>query len=229
MINRRTHCFFGTATLLSAFHSFFSPSVPPKVAHVNVTSRTTSSLTLSWDGQLDRGWTYSWKINGTPHPSTPRYSSVNFTIKNLDPGTKYLFSVTREFGGLSSEPFEDFTVTSVSYTVKRKHLLAPIQKHSCLFQFSKAFHGMIPVVFLPTAINCASGIWDVTSSSIQGEVKGLFTRAKATNGSQEFETDNRNNLSFTGLYPGATYQIVLIYQEGSRDWEQCRQSVTICK
>lgn len=100
--------FLGITTLFHAFCLFFSPSVPPKVAHVTVTNRTVSSLTLTWDKQVDKGWTYILEINGT------HYSFDNTTIKNLQPGTKYWFSVTTEFGGLRSMPYENYALTSVS-------------------------------------------------------------------------------------------------------------------
>lgn len=100
--------FLGITTLFTAFCLFFSPSVPPMVARVTVTNRTVSSLTLYWDRQMDKGWTYILEINGTHH------SSDNTTINNLEPGTKYWFSVTTEFSGLRSMPYENYTVTSVS-------------------------------------------------------------------------------------------------------------------
>lgn len=96
---------------------FFSPSVPPMVAQVTVTSRTVSSLTLSWDKQEDKNWTYILDINGASHPVTAGYSFDNFIINHLEPGTRYLFSVTTEFSGLRSSPYEGNTVTSVSTTI----------------------------------------------------------------------------------------------------------------
>lgn len=103
--------------VFSAFCLFFSPSVPPMVAKVTVTSRTVNSLTLSWDRQVDKNWTYILDINGTSHLVTARYSSDNFPINNLESGTKYLFRVTTEFSGLRSTPYEGNTVTSVSTTI----------------------------------------------------------------------------------------------------------------
>lgn len=87
------------------------------VAKVTVTSRTASSFTLSWDRQVDRSWTYILDINGASYSVTGGYPSDNFTINDLEPGTKYLFSVTTEFSGLTSTPYEGNTVTSASTTI----------------------------------------------------------------------------------------------------------------
>lgn len=80
---------------------------------------------------------------------------------------------------------------------------------------------------LPTAIDCAKGTWNVTTSSINGEVKGLFTSAEANNNS--LQVMKQNHLSFNGLFPGATYEIVLLFENGSERLEQCRHFVTICE
>lgn len=81
--------------------------------------------------------------------------------------------------------------------------------------------------FFLTAIDCASSTWNVTTSSIDGEVKGLFTSAEAKNDSLSLL--KQNNLTFTGLFPGATYEIVLLFENGSEHLEQCRHFVTICE
>lgn len=87
------------------------------VAKVTVTNRTVSSLTLSWDRQVDKNWTYILYINGISHSVTGEYSSDNFTINYLQPGKEYLFTVTTEFSGLRSAPYEGNTFTSVSTTI----------------------------------------------------------------------------------------------------------------
>lgn len=87
---------------------------------------------------------------------------------------------------------------------------------------------MLPLsVFFLTAIDCANGTWNVTTSSIDGEVKGLFTSAEVTNDSLSLL--KQSNLSFTGLFPGATYKIVLLLENGSEHLEQCQHFVTICE
>lgn len=85
----------------------------------------------------------------------------------------------------------------------------------------------LPCSLLVTEINCTDGTWNVTDSSIHGEVEGIFTFATASNVSQDSLTGRQNNLTFTDLYPGATYEVVLFYE--SQDVEQCRHQLTICE
>ncbi|KAM3591984.1 uncharacterized protein V6R79_010785 [Siganus canaliculatus] len=77
-----------------------------------------------------------------------------------------------------------------------------------------------------TAVDCTNVSWHVTNSTIQGMVYGLFTNATITNGSQTVIISGRNNVSFTGLYPGATYEISFEY-EHSTCTPQCSVSQTI--
>lgn len=76
-----------------------------------------------------------------------------------------------------------------------------------------------------SAIDCASVAWHVSNSSIQGMVEGLFSNATASNGSQTHVSLGGNNVSFTGLYPGATYEVSLVYET----YQQCRHKLTVCK
>ncbi|XP_069374139.1 receptor-type tyrosine-protein phosphatase H-like isoform X4 [Paralichthys olivaceus] len=78
--------------------------------------------------------------------------------------------------------------------------------------------------FTVTAIDCASVAWHVTNSSIQGMVQGLFSNA-TVNGTHVSPADG--NVSFTGLYPGATYEVSLVYEKNSTRFEQCRHSLTV--
>lgn len=80
------------------------------VTLVTVTSRTVTSLTLSWNTEEGKNWTYTLDINGGKLPVPCR----NYTIESLQPGTAYTFSVTTVFHGLNSVAYEDFTVTSES-------------------------------------------------------------------------------------------------------------------
>ena len=80
-----------------------------------------------------------------------------------------------------------------------------------------------------SAINCSSVTWHVTSSSIQGTVEGLFSKATATNGSKEILANPEGgNVSFTGLYPGANYSVSLVYERNSI-FPQCDHVLTIRK
>ncbi|XP_056286341.1 receptor-type tyrosine-protein phosphatase H-like isoform X2 [Pseudoliparis swirei] len=81
--------------------------------------------------------------------------------------------------------------------------------------------------FTVTAIDCTKGTWRVTNSSIQGTIEGLFSNAFATYKSQTHVSPGRGDVSFVGLYPGATYEVSLVYETRSRHFPQCRHSLTI--
>lgn len=78
-----------------------------------------------------------------------------------------------------------------------------------------------------SAIDCASADWKVTNSSIKAKIEGLFSTGSAYNGSNVHVSDGRENVSFTGLYPGATYNISLFYEKSSRVFLQCEHKLTI--
>ena len=80
-----------------------------------------------------------------------------------------------------------------------------------------------------SGIDCASVRWHVNTSSIQGIVEGLFTNATAKYKSQEHVSPAGPNVSFTGLYPGATYELYLWYENNSKHLNQCEHSQTISK
>eukprot|EP00066_Takifugu_rubripes_P012307 XP_011601573.1 PREDICTED: receptor-type tyrosine-protein phosphatase H isoform X1 [Takifugu rubripes] len=81
--------------------------------------------------------------------------------------------------------------------------------------------------FTVTAIDCSVVNWHVTDSSIQGEVGGLFSNATAANKSETHVSPGGSNVSFTGLYPGATYRITLMYEKNSYFFHQCTHNLTI--
>ncbi|XP_039472537.1 receptor-type tyrosine-protein phosphatase H-like [Oreochromis aureus] len=81
--------------------------------------------------------------------------------------------------------------------------------------------------FTVTAIDCASADWKVTNSSIKAKIEGLFSNATTHYGSNVHVSDGRENVSFTGLYPGTTYQISLVYEKSSRVFLQCEHKLTI--
>lgn len=84
---------------------------------------------------------------------------------------------------------------------------------------------------LISAIDCTSVTWHVTYSSIQGMVEGLFTNATATNKTTSDIVGRRegSHVLFTGLYPGATYDVSLMYENNSLSLQQCHHTLTICK
>ncbi|XP_041817971.1 receptor-type tyrosine-protein phosphatase H-like isoform X2 [Chelmon rostratus] len=81
--------------------------------------------------------------------------------------------------------------------------------------------------FTLTAINCATVTWHLTNSSIHGMIEGLFTFATATYESKELLSPGGSNVSFTGLYPGATYEVSLVYERNSKRFQQCSHNLTI--
>lgn len=83
------------------------------------------------------------------------------------------------------------------------------------------------ITLLISAINCSEVNWHVTDSSIQGEVEGLFSNATATHKSQTHVSAGGRNVSFTGLYPGATYTIALLYEKNWDTFMQCNHDLTI--
>ncbi|XP_053270120.1 receptor-type tyrosine-protein phosphatase H isoform X3 [Pleuronectes platessa] len=78
--------------------------------------------------------------------------------------------------------------------------------------------------FTVTTIDCASVAWHVTNSSIQGMVQGLFSNATVN---ETHVSPSGGNVSFTGLYPGATYEVSLVYERKDTLFEQCRHNLTV--
>lgn len=59
-------------------------------------------------------------------------------------------------------------------------------------------------------------------------VQGLFSNATATY-KEIHVSPGGSNVSFTDLYPGATYEVSLVYERNSTRFDQCRHSLTIRK
>ncbi|KAG7274471.1 hypothetical protein CRUP_001436 [Coryphaenoides rupestris] len=77
-----------------------------------------------------------------------------------------------------------------------------------------------------TTINCSAARWRVTNSTIQASVVGAFTNVLATNGSESHNAsapDPSGSLSFTDLYPGATYLLSVNY----KTLMQCQHILTL--
>ncbi|KAM4624348.1 receptor-type tyrosine-protein phosphatase H-like isoform 2-T2 [Polymixia lowei] len=81
--------------------------------------------------------------------------------------------------------------------------------------------------FTVTTIDCAASPWQVTNTSIQGTIQGLFSNATATNGSGSHVSPGGGAVWFPGLYPGSTYLVSLLYEKGSKVFPQCDHSLTI--
>ncbi|XP_051273468.1 receptor-type tyrosine-protein phosphatase H isoform X3 [Dicentrarchus labrax] len=167
---------------------YSAATVPSMVTLVTVAERSVTHITLQWNVDVDKDWSYLLKINGEDLYPETHSSVISKKVASLQPGTEYPFTVITMFSELNSTAYKDFTVTG---------------------------------------INCATVQWHVTNSSIQGMVNGLFTIATATNKSQAHISTGGSNVSFTGLYPGATYEVSLIYERNSRVYPQCNHSLTI--
>ncbi|XP_044034999.1 receptor-type tyrosine-protein phosphatase H-like isoform X2 [Siniperca chuatsi] len=170
--------------------SFNAVTVPSMVALVSVTKRSVTSITLEWNVDVDKDWSYVLQINGENLQLHPDRSAnvLSHSSPSLQPGTEYPFSVTTVFSGLNSTAYKGFTVT---------------------------------------AIDCTNVTWYVTNSSIQGMIEGLFSNATANNKSQTHVSPGGSNVSFSGLYPGATYEVSLVYERNSKYFQQCRHELTI--
>lgn len=89
------------------------------VTLVNVTERSVTSLTLAWNVEVDKDWSYFLQINGENVQINPHKSSDVWlhSSSSLQPGTEYPFTVITTFSGLNSSAYEDSTVTGKFKTV----------------------------------------------------------------------------------------------------------------
>ncbi|XP_029383492.1 receptor-type tyrosine-protein phosphatase H isoform X6 [Echeneis naucrates] len=144
-------------------------------------------------------------------------SLTSFTLswKNVKKDWKYLLDINGNITMNTSD--EDVVAYSVSS-------LKPGTRYN--FSVTTTFtqlHSAPFTDYTVTAMDCSSVPWHVTSSSIQGMVKGVFTNATAVYNQNLSVSPQGSNVSFTHLVPGATYEVLLVYKE----LEQCRQRITI--
>lgn len=84
------------------------------VASVNVTERSVTSITLAWNVDVDKDWSYFLQMNGEILIDRDRSKNVvSHSFKSLQPGTEYPFSVITSFSGHNSTAYKDFTVTGI--------------------------------------------------------------------------------------------------------------------
>ncbi|KAK1881820.1 Receptor-type tyrosine-protein phosphatase H [Dissostichus eleginoides] len=131
-----------------------------------------------------------------------------------------------EINGENETILQSRTMDEVSHSIPN---LEPGTEYP--FRVITLFSGLSSIAyegFTVTGIDCANGIWHVTTSSIQGTVRGLFSSADASNTSTTINGSTGNSIvSFSGLYPGATYKVTLQYEKNDTTFEQCRHTVTI--
>ncbi|XP_054605143.2 receptor-type tyrosine-protein phosphatase H isoform X2 [Nothobranchius furzeri] len=188
---------------------------------------------------LEKGTTYNFSIfalfesinssgaDTTASTVPPQVSSVSVTERSLttatlkweNPNKSWEYKVETNGTGVTIEP--DISATGF-FTISN---LKPGTLYS--YHVTTVFSGLNSKAyndFLVTQIECDKIIWVVTSSSIQGTVEGVFTYATVSNSSntsQHHSTPGSRNVSFTDLYPGATYEISLVYETSSTNFTQC--------
>ncbi|KAM4624493.1 receptor-type tyrosine-protein phosphatase H-like [Polymixia lowei] len=132
-----------------------------------------------------------------------------------------LFGGERKHFSDNQDPSSDIMIRTVS------SLQAGTEYSFTLFTL---FHGVWSSGlkdFTLTTIDCAASPWQVTNTSIQGTIQGLFSNATATNGSGSHVSPGGGAVWFPGLYPGSTYLVSLLYEKGSKVFPQCDHSLTI--
>ncbi|XP_038157020.1 receptor-type tyrosine-protein phosphatase H-like [Cyprinodon tularosa] len=157
-------------------------------------------------------------------------SSVNVTERFEDRVTLQWHNQNKEWNYTLTVNDKDMEINQnvhdiVSYSVTN---LKPGTKYS--FIITTIFSGVLSTPYrgdTVTKINCNSVTWHVTNSSIKGTVEGLFTKATASYNSNTHDSPEGKNVSFTGLYPGATYEISLKYNLASTDLTQCSIKIPI--
>lgn len=81
------------------------------VTGVTVTERKTTSVTLMWNVDIQKEWTYFLYFQG----KNVTFQANDFfsqELSGLQPGTEYTFSLVTHFFGLNSKAYEGFAVTS---------------------------------------------------------------------------------------------------------------------
>ncbi|CAF94631.1 unnamed protein product, partial [Tetraodon nigroviridis] len=91
---------------------YTAATVPPMVTGVKMTERTTTNVTLVWNVDKWREWTYILYFQGI----NVTFQANNFSLhklSGLQPGTEYNFSVVTNFFELNSKAYEGVIVTRV--------------------------------------------------------------------------------------------------------------------
>ncbi|XP_028332597.1 receptor-type tyrosine-protein phosphatase H-like isoform X2 [Gouania willdenowi] len=132
-------------------------------------------------------------------------NAVTLTWKHTNQAWAYNVLIDERHESVST----DTSSETVSHSVKG---LQPGTKYTInvITTFSGFNSSPSPVVTV-TAIDCSRVNWHINSTSIQGTVEGLFTSATATNSTVTHNSTQIRIVSFTDLYPGASYEITLEY------------------
>ncbi|XP_028287396.1 receptor-type tyrosine-protein phosphatase H-like isoform X2 [Parambassis ranga] len=209
--------------------------------NVSVTSDGSLNVTHTVNG-LKPGTMYEFKVftsfyelYSTPHSVVtvtvpPKVREVIVPQRSLTSITLAWETADKNWGYLVQQNGINVSVTSdgslnVTHTVNglKPGTMYEFKVFTSFYELYSTPHSAVTV----TAINCSTVNWHITDSSIQGTVEGLFTNATATNHSQVHVSPRGSNVSFTGLYPGGTYEIYLEYETTPKPLPQCRHSLTI--
>ncbi|XP_076154884.1 receptor-type tyrosine-protein phosphatase H-like [Alosa pseudoharengus] len=114
--------------------------------------------------------------------------------------------------------------TTVKYNVSS--LSAGTEYTFTLFTVFKGVDSKGYDFLVVTTINCGASQWTVSHSTIEAEVQGVFTTATANNGSEVNGVVVGNKVSFSNLYPGATYSVSLYYEFDQEKLSQCSNGLT---
>ncbi|XP_075949723.1 receptor-type tyrosine-protein phosphatase H-like isoform X2 [Anarhichas minor] len=148
-------------------------------------------------------------------------TSVTLTWPRVNTNWYYFLQIIGEISRI--QPKGDMDVVSHTITSLQPGTLYP-------FSLKTEFSGLNSTAYEDytlTTIDCPKGTWRVTNSSIQGTIEGVFSNATATNKTQTHVSPGGGNVSFAGLYPGATYEVSLFYERNSETWPQLNHTVTI--
>ncbi|XP_060950407.1 receptor-type tyrosine-protein phosphatase H-like [Limanda limanda] len=167
-------------------------------------------------------------VNLTAFTVPPAVPLVNVTERSVTSFALKWQNVDKDWSYSLQINGDDVTITRELSSNVVSHSVTSLQPGTeYLFSVITVFSGLNSTAyegFTVTAIDCTSVAWHVTNSSIQGMVQGLFSNATA-NGTHVSPAGG--NVSFTDLYPGATYEVSLVYERHSTLFEQCRHNLTV--
>ncbi|XP_050922375.1 receptor-type tyrosine-protein phosphatase H isoform X9 [Lates calcarifer] len=146
-------------------------------------------------------------------------TSLTLNWENADINWTYLLQING-----STVTFTQDIYPKVSYSVSP--LKPGTQYNFSVITVFSGFNSTAYEACTVTTIDCASVPWHVTNSSIHGMVEGLFSNATATY-EQTHISPQGSNVSFTGLVPGATYNLFLEYETCSQRFPQCHHTETV--
>ncbi|KAG5262700.1 hypothetical protein AALO_G00277910 [Alosa alosa] len=200
-------------------------TVTHTVSSLSPGTRYTFTLFTVFEGVRSRGFEFSAATVPTATSVTVTYrnttalslewSTANNTdyILMLSSGRNITFTsppedkVTHTIGSLLPGTIYNFTLFNTFESVTQKYEFATITK-----------------------ISCVDSPWIFTSTTIEAEVPGLYSMATAKNNYQGGDVNGiveGNKVSFSNLYPGATYSVSFYYLLDEERLLQCSHSVTL--